>query len=44
MELIVRIALDKYYKSGLVKAASLAIMKLFENDALQDWLQEFDSA
>lgn len=42
MELMVRIAMDKYYKSGQVKASSLAIMKLFDNDQLVDWLKEFD--
>ena len=43
MELLVRIALDKYFKSGIVKAISLALSKLFDEDGLLDKLKEFDS-
>ena len=43
MELLVRIAMDKYYKTGITHAASSAVVKLFEDDGVHEWLKEFDS-
>lgn len=36
--------MDKYYKTGITPAASSAVVKLFEDDGVHEWLKEFDSA
>ncbi len=40
LEMIVRLAIDKYNKKGL--AIDECIRKLMENDRLIDWLRTFD--
>ena len=44
MELLVRIAMDKYYRTGIMKTALTAISKFFNDDGVLEWLRQFESA
>jgi len=44
MELLVRIAMDKYYRQGWVKDPSDAVEKFFDHDGVIEWLNDLDSA
>ncbi|CAD8120300.1 unnamed protein product [Paramecium sonneborni] len=44
MEVLVRIALDKYTRTGICKSMKLSVLKLFEDDLVKARLQEIDRA
>jgi len=44
MEIMVRIAIDKYIKNGNYKHPSVALVKLLEEDGIIDLLKEFESS
>ncbi|CAD8122767.1 unnamed protein product [Paramecium sonneborni] len=44
MEVLVRIALDKYTRTGICKSMKLSVLKLFEDDLVRLRLQEVDRA
>ncbi|CAD8208269.1 unnamed protein product [Paramecium pentaurelia] len=44
MEVLVRIALDKYTRTGICKSMKLSVLKLFEDDLVRIRLQEIDRA
>jgi hypothetical protein len=43
MEIMVRVAIDKYFKSGIAKTINESIRKLLIEDSVISWLKEFDS-
>lgn len=44
MEIMVRIAIDKYIKNGNCKDPSVALVKLLEDDRIVELLKEFEPA
>ena len=44
MEVLVRIALDKYTRTGICKSMKLSVLKLFEDDVVKTRLMEIDRA
>lgn len=44
MEILVRIAIDKYYKSGITESIYDAVEKMIDDDGIKEWLEYFDKS